>query len=141
MTRKRDAKRPGSPAVAKSPDVIPKGYAEPLRQLKERIRTAQLRAAPAVSRDLVLLDWYIGKSIVERQKNEGWGNAVIDRWGDDLQKAFPGDEWILADQRLPYASLLPLLQEPPLAPGSWRPSCARTRSPRIDVAAHSEPAG
>jgi predicted nuclease of restriction endonuclease-like (RecB) superfamily len=69
---------------------VPPGYNSFLKDLKERVRQAQLRAALTVNRELLALYWYIGKSIVERQQAEGWGNAVIDRLGADLQKAFPG---------------------------------------------------
>jgi len=44
-----------------------------LRSLKERIRTAQVRAALAVNRELVLLYWQIGREILTRQEQEGWG--------------------------------------------------------------------
>jgi predicted nuclease of restriction endonuclease-like (RecB) superfamily len=68
----------------------PRGYAEFLRDLKERIRSAQIRAALSVNREILSLYWYIGKSITDRQQAEGWGTAVIGRLGKDLQAAFPG---------------------------------------------------
>jgi hypothetical protein len=37
------------------------------------------------------LYWDIGRSIVERQKVEGWGKSVVDRLGADLQREFPGE--------------------------------------------------
>ncbi len=42
-----------------------------LRDLKERIRDAQLRAAIAVNRELVLLYWRIGHEILTRQQQQG----------------------------------------------------------------------
>jgi len=66
------------------------GYAAFLSGLKERIRVAQTRAAFAVNHELIALYWHIGKEIVERQRTEGWGTAVLDRLGKDLQTAFPG---------------------------------------------------
>jgi predicted nuclease of restriction endonuclease-like (RecB) superfamily len=77
-------------AASNSAAGVPQGYDAFLSDLKERIRRAQVRAALAVNRELVALYWQIGKGIVERQRTEGWGNAVIDRLGADLQKAFPG---------------------------------------------------
>ena len=71
---------------------LPAGYAELLRDLKSRIRDAQLRASFAVSRELVLLYWSIGREILERQRAEGWGTKVIDRLSHDLQVEFPGVE-------------------------------------------------
>ena len=66
-----------------------KGYQDLLSLLKSRIRTAQVRAAVAVERELVLLYWGIGKEILLRQQQEGWGAKVIDQLGQDLRHAFP----------------------------------------------------
>lgn len=38
---------------------------------------------------MVVMYWNIGKSIVERQKSEGWGSKVIDRMSHDLKEEFP----------------------------------------------------
>jgi predicted nuclease of restriction endonuclease-like (RecB) superfamily len=65
------------------------GYDEFLRELKERIRNAQVRAALAVNRELVLLYWQIGNEILYRQQQQGWGSKVINRLATDLRKAFP----------------------------------------------------
>ena len=51
----------------------PKGYQDLLAQLKSRIQQAQIRAAVAVNRELVLPYWEIGKEILQRQADEGWG--------------------------------------------------------------------
>jgi predicted nuclease of restriction endonuclease-like (RecB) superfamily len=70
----------------------PSGYPELLQELKSRIQNAQVRAAFAVSRELVLLYWSIGRDILARQGTEGWGAKVIDRLSHDLQVEFPGVE-------------------------------------------------
>jgi predicted nuclease of restriction endonuclease-like (RecB) superfamily len=70
----------------------PSGYSELLAELSTRIRTAQLRASFAVSRELELLYWSIGREILTGQQTEGWGARVIDRLGADLQKESPGVE-------------------------------------------------
>ncbi len=69
---------------------LPPSYAALLEDIKERIRTAQVKAAVASSRELIGMYWYVGKSIVERQKVEGWGRSVVERLSSDLQKTFPG---------------------------------------------------
>lgn len=51
----------------------PAGYADWLAELKTRIRSAQQRAALAVNRELVLLYWQIGRDILARQAQQGWG--------------------------------------------------------------------
>ena len=67
----------------------PKAYQGLLSRLKEQIQTAQVRAALAVNRELVLLYWGIGREILDRQKEEGWGAGVIDRLAKDLRLEFP----------------------------------------------------
>lgn len=64
-------------------------YAVFLQSLKTRIRTAQVKAALAVNRELVLLYWQIGRDILTRQQTEGWGARVIERLAKDLKKEFP----------------------------------------------------
>lgn len=68
---------------------LPAEYADWLRALKERIHTAQQRATLAVNRELVLLYWQIGRDILVRQSEQGWGAKVIDRLAHDLRTAFP----------------------------------------------------
>ncbi len=67
----------------------PAGYADWLAELKTRIHTAQQRAALAVNRELVLLYWQIGRDILARQAQQGWGAKVIERLAHDLRTAFP----------------------------------------------------
>ncbi|MEI2578168.1 DUF1016 N-terminal domain-containing protein [Scytonema sp. PRP1] len=64
-------------------------YEEFLGELKERIRQAQVQAALAVNRELILLYWQIGRDILWRQQQQGWGAKVIERLAADLRKAFP----------------------------------------------------
>lgn len=66
----------------------PMGYAELLEDLKNRIRSSQLRAGLAVNKELVLLYWEIGRQILQRQRNEGWGSKIIDRLAHDLSREF-----------------------------------------------------
>lgn len=68
---------------------IAEGYDDFLRDLKERIRSAQVRAVLAVNRELVLLYWQIGRDILTRQQQQGWGAKVIERLSADLRSSFP----------------------------------------------------
>jgi predicted nuclease of restriction endonuclease-like (RecB) superfamily len=67
----------------------PEGYADWLADLKSRIHSAQQRATLAVNRELVLLYWQIGRDILARQAEQGWGAKVIERLAHDLRTAFP----------------------------------------------------
>jgi hypothetical protein len=64
-------------------------YRRFIEDLKGRVLSARLSAARAVSRDMILLYWDIGRGIVEKQKTLGWGESVIDRVSADLLDAFP----------------------------------------------------
>jgi predicted nuclease of restriction endonuclease-like (RecB) superfamily len=77
------------------------GYAALLDELKERIRTARLRAAVSVNQELILLYWSIGNDILARQSAEGWGARVIDRLAQDLRRDFP-DMTGLSSRNLKY---------------------------------------
>jgi predicted nuclease of restriction endonuclease-like (RecB) superfamily len=76
-------------AVVKNLPIVGKGYDEFLKDLKERIRTAQIKAALAVNRELVVLYWQIGCQILARQKSEGWGTKVVEQLAKDLKSEFP----------------------------------------------------
>ena len=67
---------------------LPPGSDAFLKDLKDRIRSAQIKAAPTVNRELVLLYWSIGRDILAQQQH-GWGAKVIDRLAADLHHAFP----------------------------------------------------
>jgi predicted nuclease of restriction endonuclease-like (RecB) superfamily len=82
LTPKARAKR--------SNPLLPSGYVPFLEDLKTRIRTAQVKAVLSVNREMIGLYWHIGKSIVDRQRVEGWGKAIVQRLAEDLQKTFPG---------------------------------------------------
>ena len=64
-------------------------YEDLLSQLKDRIRQARVRSALAVNRELVMLYWQIGREILQRQTEQGWGSKVIDRIAQDLRHEFP----------------------------------------------------
>lgn len=72
--------------------LIPTGYDEFLSEIKQRIQSAQVRAALAVSRELTLLYWQIGQGLTTRQENSGWGEGALRRLATDLQTSFPGIE-------------------------------------------------
>jgi predicted nuclease of restriction endonuclease-like (RecB) superfamily len=70
-------------------EIIPQTYNDLLKDIKERIRTAQYAALKAVNKELISLYWDIGKTIVERQTGETWGKSVVDRLSKDLRLEFP----------------------------------------------------
>jgi predicted nuclease of restriction endonuclease-like (RecB) superfamily len=80
---------------------LPGDYAGLLAGLKQRISTERLRAALAANAAMVLLYWDIGRAILQRQAQGGWGARVIDRLSADLRQAFP-DMHGLSPRNLKY---------------------------------------
>src|SRR3989338_5692258 len=72
--------------------ILPPGCKTWLEGLKEKIRTAQIKAVLSVNRELIKLYWQVGKGIVHQQEREGWGRSVIEQVAKDIQKSFPGVE-------------------------------------------------
>ena len=68
---------------------IDKNYLDTLNSIKQKVKSAQIKAALAVNSEMVILYWEIGKTILERQAQEGWGAKIIDRLAHDLLSAFP----------------------------------------------------
>ncbi|KVO55985.1 hypothetical protein WJ78_02595 [Burkholderia ubonensis] len=64
-------------------------YRSWLTDLKQRVEHARQRAAASANRELVTLYWQIGRDILERQQQRGWGAKVIDQLARDLKDAFP----------------------------------------------------
>jgi predicted nuclease of restriction endonuclease-like (RecB) superfamily len=67
----------------------PADYATWLADLKARIQQERLRVVLASNAVMVLLYWDLGRSILEKQADQGWGSRVIDRLAADLREAFP----------------------------------------------------
>lgn len=80
------------PPATKKAEVSKANYAKFITSLKAKIRSAQVKGAIAVNRELIKLYWEIGKEIHEKQEREGWGSNVLERVARDLQNGFPGVE-------------------------------------------------
>ena len=65
-------------------------YSEFLRSIKDRIVRTQIRAITAVNTELIQLYWSIGKDILQKQQEQGWGAKIIEKLSRDLRASFPG---------------------------------------------------
>jgi predicted nuclease of restriction endonuclease-like (RecB) superfamily len=86
MIRKATTTISSSRTASKAAD----DYTALLLDVKARIRAGQYAALRAVNRELMTLYWDIGRMIVERQQDEGWGKAVVKHLAADLQAEFVG---------------------------------------------------
>ena len=64
-----------------------KEYLHLLRDIKERIRSSQMRAGLQVNRELLGLYWFIGEALATKQPE--WGDKFIDNLARDLKIEFP----------------------------------------------------
>ncbi len=71
-----------------TPELPPSDYSNFLTSIKNRVQQAQLKAVASVNEQLILLYWQIGRDILERQQQAGWGAKVIEKLSLDLHAAF-----------------------------------------------------
>lgn len=69
---------------------LPDGYAEWLADVKRRVRATQFRAARAANTEVLRLYWSIGRDILVRQRDAGWGGKIVQQVCRDLAEEFPG---------------------------------------------------
>jgi len=60
-------------------------YGDLLRDIKNRIRRAQVKATLSVNAEMILMYWDVGRMIHERQQEKGWGAGVIPRLSKDIR--------------------------------------------------------
>jgi len=60
-----------------------------LKDLKQRVRQTQLKAAVQVNSTLLEFYWELGADIVERQKTAQWGSGFLKQLSQDLMAEFP----------------------------------------------------
>ncbi len=87
-TRGRERKEAAFP-VAPPKSELPDGYVDGLTEIKDRIQQVRLKTVLAANTAMILLYWDIGRLILKRQDNGGWGAKVIDRLSSDLRNAYP----------------------------------------------------
>jgi len=68
---------------------IPGWYPALLDSVSARVATGGQRAVSAVNNELIGTYWAIGRDIIDRQDEEGYGTRVIDRLSVDLRERFP----------------------------------------------------
>ncbi len=80
-----DATFPVAPPRAE----LPADYVATLSDIKQRVSAQRLRVITAANSAMVELYWDIGRTILDRQRNAGWGAKIIDRLSADLRAAYP----------------------------------------------------
>jgi len=66
-----------------------KAYKSFVTEVKEQIKSSQVKAALSVNSSVIHLYWQLGKLIVQKQKENSWGDLVIEQLSHDLKSEFP----------------------------------------------------
>ncbi len=66
-----------------------KEYRNWLKELKQKVRQAQIKAAVKVNTTLLEFYWELGADIVEKQKSASWGSGFLKQLSKDLTAEFP----------------------------------------------------
>jgi predicted nuclease of restriction endonuclease-like (RecB) superfamily len=61
-----------------------------IRDIKQRIQTAQIKAAVTVNQELLRLYWDMAERMVAKQEQTQWGDGFIKQMSVDLHEEFPG---------------------------------------------------
>lgn len=64
-------------------------YRDWLKEIKQRLRQAQVKAAVQVNSALLTFYWELGADIVERQQTARWGSGFLKQLSVDLMAEFP----------------------------------------------------
>lgn len=64
-------------------------YISWFKEIKNRIFKLQIKAAISVNTELLGFYWDLGKEMIEKQTNTGWGDSVVEQLSKDLQSEFP----------------------------------------------------
>lgn len=66
-----------------------RNYVEWIKEIKEKVRKAQLKAVVAVNSAVLEFYWELGADIVEKQKSAKWGSGFLAQISRDLMSEFP----------------------------------------------------
>jgi len=69
--------------------MISNDYKETLELIKQEIQTARFQVVKSITKEHIELYWKIGKIILEKQNDEGWGKSVVEKISKDLRQDYP----------------------------------------------------
>ena len=69
--------------------MISNDYKGTLELIKQEIQTARFQVAKSITKEHIELYWKIGKIILEKQNDEGWGKSVVEKISKDLRQDYP----------------------------------------------------
>lgn len=64
-------------------------YLQFINEVKEEIQNQRIDIVLNANSSMICLYWKVGKSVLTKQEEEGWGAKVIDKMARDIKEAFP----------------------------------------------------
>ena len=81
------------PHMVTSHDVrLDNAYADWIAEVKQRYRSAQVKAAVKVNVEKLIFNWQLGRDLVQKKAEERWGAGVVEQVSLDLKREFPNAE-------------------------------------------------
>jgi predicted nuclease of restriction endonuclease-like (RecB) superfamily len=110
-------------------DLLPEGLRRAAGPGEEHVLSARLRGDAAGEHELIDLNWRIGRLILDRQRTQPWGSAVIRRLALDLRRELP-DMTGLSATNLQYihGAFATAWSTEPISPRLWG-NCPGTSGP------------
>jgi len=68
---------------------LDKSYLNFLKDIKNKLKTAQIRAALAANSAMIKFYWELGSKLIEQQKAFKWGEGFLEQFSKDIRVAFP----------------------------------------------------
>ncbi|MBO7513859.1 MAG: hypothetical protein J6T54_13000 [Fibrobacter sp.] len=79
-----------TPRIARSHDIhIDSDYVKWITELKQRYRSAQVKAVIKVNAEKLQFNWLLGRDLVRKKAEERWGSGVVEQLSLDLRRDFP----------------------------------------------------
>ena len=75
--------------VAPSLSEMSDAYLKFIEEVKSEIQKQRISVVLNANSSMICLYWNIGRGILKKQEEEGWGAKIIDRMAKDLKDAFP----------------------------------------------------
>lgn len=75
--------------VAPSLSEMDERYFKFIEDIKNEIKKRRISAIVSANSNMICMYWNIGRAVLEKQSQLGWGAKVIDRISKDLKEAFP----------------------------------------------------
>ena len=72
--------------------IADKDYVSWLKEIKQRFRDAQMKAAVRVNTEMLKFYWSVGRDMHNMHIEERWGESVVKQFALDMRNEFPGEK-------------------------------------------------